>query len=242
MNPIRLERVTHSYHDRNVLTDFSITFEEKKITAILGKSGSGKSTLLQAINGLIRPTSGEIYLFDERLDQKNVYLLRQKLGYVVQGTGLFPHLTVEQNISISKKIIASNEGISSSRTEELMNLVSLPLHYKTKYPHQLSGGEQQRVGLCRALYLDPPVLLLDEPLSALDSITRMDIRQEIINLQRQAPRTMLFVTHDMHDAQKLADNILVIDEGRLQQYGAATEVIAHPAAPIVESLIKAALT
>ena len=242
MNPIRLERVTHSYNDRNVLTDFSITFEEKKLTAILGKSGSGKSTLLQAINGLIRPTSGEVYLFDERLDQKNVYSLRQKLGYVVQGTGLFPHLTVEQNISISKKIIANNEGLSSSRTDELMSLVNLPLHYKNKYPYQLSGGEQQRVGLCRALYLDPPVLLLDEPLSALDSITRMDIRQEIINLQQQAPRTMLFVTHDMHDAQKLADNILIIDEGQLQQYGPTAEVIAHPAAPIVESLIKAALT
>jgi osmoprotectant transport system ATP-binding protein len=242
MIPIRLERVTHSYNDRNVLTEFSITFEEKKLTAILGKSGSGKSTLLQVINGLIRPTSGEVFLFDQRLDQKNAYSFRQKLGYVVQGTGLFPHLTVEQNISISKKIIASSEKLSSSRTEELMSLVNLPLHYKTKYPHQLSGGEQQRVGLCRALYLDPPVLLLDEPLSALDSITRMDIRQEIINLQHQAPRTVLFVTHDMHDAQKLADNILIIDEGKLQQYGPVSEVIAHPAAPIVESLIKAALT
>jgi osmoprotectant transport system ATP-binding protein len=241
MNPIRLENVNHFYPGRQALHDISVSFEEKRCTAILGRSGSGKSTLLQLINGLVKPASGKVFLFGTLYEEASRHALRQKLGYVIQGNGLFPHLTVAQNISISTRIISYDRKDEADRTTRLMTLVDLPLSYRDKYPHELSGGEQQRVGLCRALFLDPPVLLMDEPLSALDSVTRLEIQQQILKLQREEPRTILFVTHDMREAKKLADHILVIDEGRIEQYGSAAEVLQHPATAVVKQLFEASL-
>jgi osmoprotectant transport system ATP-binding protein len=241
MNPIRLENINHFYSGRQALRNISVGFEENRCTAILGKSGSGKSTLLQVINGLMKPASGKVFLFGSLYEEASRNALRQKLGYVIQGNGLFPHLTVEQNISISTRIIPYSRKKAADRTARLMMLVDLPHAYKDKYPHELSGGEQQRVGLCRALFLDPPVLLMDEPLSALDSVTRLEIQQQIIRLQREEPRTILFVTHDMREAKKLSDHILVIDEGRIEQYGPAAEVLQHPATAVVKQLFEASI-
>ncbi|MBT1695278.1 ABC transporter ATP-binding protein [Fulvivirgaceae bacterium PWU4] len=241
MNPIVLENINHFYDGRQALRDLSVSFAENQCTAILGKSGSGKSTLLQVINGLVKPASGSVTLFGDSYQEDKANVLRQKLGYVIQGNGLFPHLTVEQNISISARIIGYNKAKTAAQVNKLMTLVDLPLSYKGKYPYELSGGEQQRVGLCRALFLDPPVLLMDEPLSALDSVTRLEIQQEIIKLQREAPRTILFVTHDMREAKKLADRILVIDRGSIEQYGAAETVLQHPATAVVKQLFEASL-
>lgn len=239
MKIAELLNVSHSYQRQRVINNVSLSFQEKKTTAIIGKSGSGKSTLLQFFNGLIRPTSGSVNIFGEALNYSQINSLRLRMGYMVQGTGLFPHLTVEDNISITGKIQKSTTTFE--RVNELMNLVSLPESFKRKYPYELSGGEQQRVGICRALFLNPPLLLMDEPLGALDPITRQEIQAEILKLQQLAPRTILLVTHDMREAKKLADYILVIDKGEVQQYDIAEKVLQNPANTSVEKLIEASL-
>jgi osmoprotectant transport system ATP-binding protein len=169
------------------------------------------------------------------LDYESLQATRLQMGYMVQGTGLFPHLNVEQNISIAGRIKGFN--ISPSRTHELLELVGLPNAYKEKYPNELSGGEQQRVGLCRALFLDPPVLLMDEALGALDPVTRYEIQQELLKLQGLSKRTVVFVTHDLLEARRIAEKLLIIDHGVLQQYDSTETVLSHPANPLVESLI-----
>jgi osmoprotectant transport system ATP-binding protein len=238
---VSLQHITHYYGKQASLHDVSIEFPEKKITAIIGRSGSGKSTLIQLINGLIRPTQGGVLLNGKSLDYTQIFENRLLMGYVVQATGLFPHLTVYQNIIIAGKIksISFNSEI---RAKELMEKVSLPATFKSKYPHELSGGEQQRVGICRALFLNPPILLMDEPFGALDPVTRYEIQEEILRLQLQEPRTILFVTHDMREAAKLADNILVLEKGVVQQYDEKGKVIQHAANGFVKQLIQASLT
>lgn len=239
MKIAELVNVSHTYNGQFAFRTTSLGFEENKTTAIIGKSGSGKSTLLQFFNGLIRPTSGSVNLFGEALNYSQINSIRLRMGYMVQGTGLFPHLKVEENISIPGKILKSTNR--SQRVNELMNLVSLPEAFKKKYPYELSGGEQQRVGICRALFLNPPVLLMDESLGALDPITRQEIQTEILKLQQLEPRTILLVTHEMREAKRLADYILVIDKGEVQQFDTATKVLQNPANASVEKLIEASL-
>lgn len=236
---VELTEVSHGYGGQEVLTNLTIRFQENKITAIIGKSGSGKSTLLQLINGLLRPSKGQVSVFNQPLNYDQTTSLRLRMGYMVQGTGLFPHLTIAQNIAIAGKVRDNSQP--GARVNELMELVGLPASYQTKYPYELSGGEQQRVGICRALYLNPPLLLMDEPMGALDPITRQDIQQEIVKLQLLAPRTMLLVTHDMREAKKLADFILVLDRGKVQQFDHASNVISEPATQAVRDLINASL-
>lgn len=240
MKIAELVNVSHSYDGHEAIKNISLGVEEKKTTAIIGKSGSGKSTLLQFFNGLIQPSSGQVYVFGEALNYAQINSLRLRTGYMVQGTGLFPHLTIEENISIAGKIVKSSAN-TAARVDELMRLVGLPELYKKKYPHELSGGEQQRVGICRALFLSPPILLMDEPLGALDSITRQEIQAEIMKLQELEPRTILLVTHDMREAKKLADYMLIVDKGEIQQYDVKEKVLQNPANAVVEKLIEAAL-
>lgn len=240
MKIAELVNVSHSYDGHVAIKNISLGVEEKKTTAIIGKSGSGKSTLLQFFNGLIQPSSGQVYVFGEALNYSQINSLRLRTGYMVQGTGLFPHLTIEENISIAGKIVKSSTN-TAARVDELMSLVGLPELYKKKYPHELSGGEQQRVGICRALFLSPPILLMDEPLGALDWITRQEIQVEIIKLQELEPRTILLVTHDMREAKKLADYMLIIDKGEIQQYDVKEKVLQSPANAVVEKLIEASL-
>ena len=240
MNSIEFCDVSHAYASQPIINGIAASIAENKITAVIGKSGSGKSTLLQFVNGLIKPSAGYVRVFGKAIDYSQLSPLRLTIGYMVQGTGLFPHLTIEQNISVAGKITKATEQ-SIERVDVLMKLVGLPASFKTKYPHQLSGGEQQRVGLCRALFLNPPLLLMDEPLGALDPITRHEIQTEILHLQQVEPRTILFVTHDMREATKLADYILVIDAGEVQQFDTAETVIRHPANAIVQRLIDTSL-
>jgi osmoprotectant transport system ATP-binding protein len=240
MNIAELINVSHSYQGQSAIKNISLGFQENKTTAIIGKSGSGKSTLLQFFNGLIRPASGSVNIFGEALNYSQINSLRLRMGYMVQGTGLFPHLSIKQNISIAGKITNTTTN-SAQRVDELMSLVGLPSSYKKRFPYELSGGEQQRVGICRALFLNPSILLMDEPLSALDPITRQEIQTEILKLQQLQPRTILLVTHDMREAKKLADYILVIDKGEVQQYDTAEKVLQHPANVVVEKLIEASL-
>lgn len=229
------------YGNQLAIRECGIEVTENKTTAIVGKSGSGKSSLLKLINGLERPTTGEVQIFGERLNYQAIQTVRLRCGFMVQGSGLFPHLTVAENISVTGRLF-SPPIINKSRVHELMSLVNLPSLYLSKFPHQLSGGEQQRVGICRALYLNPTLLLMDEPFGALDSITRSEIHQEIVQLQKLQPRTILLVTHDIREAKKLADYILVLDKGEVQQFDQAEKVLSQPANRAVEELINASLS
>lgn len=240
MKTVELNRVSHSYNGQTVLNNVSVSFEEKKATAIIGKSGSGKSTLLKTLNGLVLPTSGQVTIFGEAFDYEQVNAIRLRIGYMVQGTGLFPHLTIAENISIAGRITSTKIN-SRDRINELMALVSLPESFKKKYSYELSGGEQQRVGICRALFLNPPILLMDESLGALDPITRQEIQHEILKLQQVEPRTILLVTHDMREAKKLADYIVVLDKGEVQQFDTTEKVLSQPATQAVKDLIDASL-
>jgi osmoprotectant transport system ATP-binding protein len=237
MGSLALEDIHHYYGHHCALKGVTVQFQNEKITTILGKSGSGKSTLLQVLNGMIRPTKGNVFVDGQPFDYSKADEIRSLMGYVIQGVGLFPHLTVEQNIQIST-LIRKVDGIRAvERMEQLMSKVHLPLSFRKKYPHELSGGEQQRVGICRALLHDPPVLLMDEPLGALDSITRTDIQQEILALQHSEPRTVVIVTHDPLEALTLADQILIVDNGEVLQHDTRKNVTEHPANELVKRLI-----
>ncbi len=239
MSIVELDNVSYAYSKGLALHFPSIKFDEDKVTAIIGRSGSGKSTLLQLINGLVRPDSGQVQAFNTPLEYNNIHPLRLRMGYMVQGSGLFPHLSVESNI-LMPGVISTGRKMTR-RLDEVMDLVGLAQTYKEKFPYQLSGGEQQRVGICRALFLNPPVLLMDEPFGALDPVTRVEIHHEILRLQSMVPRTILFVTHDMREARMLAEKILVLDKGRIQQYDTISNVMLSPATPAVVKLIESGI-
>jgi osmoprotectant transport system ATP-binding protein len=236
---IKFQKVSHYYNNSPALDEVSFSIDDNKITAIIGRSGSGKSTLLQIINGLIRPSKGNVEVFGEPIDYSKINETRLKIGYSVQGTGLFPHMTIYNNISLLGKITNQLKHVTEMRVDMLMSLVNLSPGFKTKYPYQLSGGEQQRVGICRAMLLNPPVFLLDEAFGALDPTTKNEIHGELLNLQKIEPRTIVMVTHDLPEAVKLADNIMIIEKGVIQQYGSKEEVLNKPANDFVKDFIKA---
>jgi osmoprotectant transport system ATP-binding protein len=241
MAHITLDHVSKSYGTETALHDLHLAFEENRTTAVVGTSGSGKSTLLQLINGLARPDRGTVSVFWEAIDYQRLPELRLRIGYAVQGTGLFPHLTVEQNITLLAKLTKWEPDRITARAEELMKLTNLPLTLRARYPHELSGGQQQRVGLCRAMMLNPKIFLLDEPFGALDPITRNEIHREFLHLQRSEPRTIVLVTHDLREALKLAQRIVILDRGRLMQYGSCDEIREDPANEFVRNFMNAQL-
>lgn len=241
MSQITLENISKFYGDQQALLDIELTFTDNVTTAVVGPSGSGKSTLLQMINGLVRPNHGTVAVFGKPIDYQCLPELRLRLGYAVQGTGLFPHLTVEANITLLARLIKWDAERIKARTEELMELVNLPLSYVQRYPHELSGGEQQRVGLCRAMILNPQVFLLDEPFGALDPITRNEIQREFLHLQRSEARTIILVTHDLREALKLAQRLVILDQGRLVQHGTCVEILENPANEFIRSFFQSQL-
>lgn len=222
MNQVELVGVSKIYGDQRALDDVSVGFSKEKITVIVGRSGSGKSTLLKSINGLIKPSSGTVLLSGQPLDYENIILTRRRIGYMVQGNGLFPHLSVKDNISIPGRIAGA---VDNTRTIELLKFVDLPQSYLDKHPSELSGGEQQRVALCRALYLNPPVLLMDEPFASLDTYTRRDLQSKLLELRDAFKLTMVIVTHDIPEAIKLADDILLLERGRVQAFGPGNVIV-----------------
>ncbi len=239
---ISFEHVFKSYGGNEyALHDIHLAVAANSTTAIVGTSGSGKSTLLQLINGLERPSRGKVLVWGNELDYAQLPALRRRLGYAVQGTGLFPHLTVAENIALLAVLEKWEGRRIKARTEELMQLVSLPLDFARRYPYQLSGGQQQRVGLCRAMMLDPKIFLLDEAFGALDPITRSEIHEEFLHLQKIAPRTIVMVTHDLKEALKLAQQIIILNKGRIEQAGAGEQLLEQPATAFVVSFFKAQL-
>lgn len=212
--------------------------ESGQLVVILGPSGCGKTTLLKMVNRLYEPTSGTIYLDDTNIRNLPATKLRQQIGYVIQQSGLFPHMTVAENIAVVPKLLGWSRTQYQSRIDELLTLIELPpLDYRNRYPSQLSGGQQQRVGLARALAGDPKVMLMDEPFGAIDAITRETLQNEILRLQRQLKKTILFVSHDVEEALRLADKIMILQRGQIVQFDTPFNILTRPANSFVGDLI-----
>jgi osmoprotectant transport system ATP-binding protein len=239
---IRFVDVTKTYPGsaRGAVEGVSFGVQPGAICMLVGTSGSGKTTLLRMVNRLIDPTSGEIRIDGVPTVAQNAIELRRHIGYVIQQVGLFPHMTIAENAAVVPSILGAPRAATASRVDELLELVGLPPgEYRKRYPRQLSGGQQQRVGLARALAADPAILLMDEPFGALDAITRAKMQDELLRIQRGVRKTILFVTHDVDEALKLGDQIVVLSEGRLLQQGTPVELLARPASDFVARLLGA---
>ncbi|MBO1349485.1 MAG: ABC transporter ATP-binding protein [Hormoscilla sp. GUM202] len=239
---IRFDRVSLTFPGatRRAVDDCSCEIAAGDLVVILGPSGCGKTTLLKMVNRLYEPTSGSIYLHETAIREMEVTKLRRKIGYVIQQSGLFPHMTVAQNIAVVPKLLEWPRAKYQSRIDELLKLIELPPEeYRNRYPGQLSGGQQQRVGLARALAGDPDVLLMDEPFGAIDAITRETLQDEILYLQQQLHKTILFVSHDVEEALRLADKILILDRGKIVQYDTPFKILTQPANQFVHDLVGA---
>ena len=211
------------------LEHVSLKLKLGQTTAILGESGSGKSTLVQLIIGLLRPDSGTVKTLGADIDYDKPGPLRKRIGYAIQDVALFPHLRIRDNIVLPGRLSGWSEPDSTSRLKELLDLMQLPEDVLDRYPHELSGGQQQRAGLCRAMMLHPELLLLDEPFSGLDTLTRRSIHEQFLSLQEREAVSCVLVTHDPQEAINLAQDIVVMRNGRLQQHGTVDEVMKRPA-------------
>ena len=235
---IEVEAVTKLYDGRPVVEDVSMVVEPHTISVIVGTSGSGKTTLLRMINRLVERDAGAIRIDGE--DNRSIpgYELRRRIGYAIQGHGLFPHRTVLENIATVPRLQGWEASRINAKARELLSLFQLdPDLFGPRYPHQLSGGEQQRVGVARALAAEPNILLMDEPFGALDPIIRAKAQEDLLTIQQHFATTIILVTHDMEEAFRLANRIAVMDGGRLLQYGRPEQLVRDPATPFVEALI-----
>ena len=238
MEMIRLEHVTKSFGRYKALDDVSIVVEEGEFLTVIGRSGCGKTTMLRMINGLQKPDSGKVYAAGEDVGEADLIRLRRKIGYVIQNKGLFPHMTVEKNI-IYVPVISGQKDKRQNRklAEELIGLVGLEREMLDRYPEELSGGQQQRVGIARALASRPKLLLMDEPFGALDEITKRAMQNELLALQKKLGMTVVFITHDIREAMKLGDRVLVMEQGKIAQCDTPENVKKNPADEFVKELI-----
>ena len=238
MEMIRLEHVTKSFGRYKALDDVSIVVEEGEFLTVIGRSGCGKTTMLRMINGLQKPDSGKVYAAGEDVGEADLIPLRRKIGYVIQNKGLFPHMTVEKNI-IYVPVISGQKDKRQNRklAEELIGLVGLEREMLDRYPEELSGGQQQRVGIARALASRPKLLLMDEPFGALDEITKRAMQNELLALQKKLGMTVVFITHDIREAMKLGDRVLVMEQGKIAQCDTPENVKKNPADEFVKELI-----
>jgi osmoprotectant transport system ATP-binding protein len=235
---IEIDAITKRYDGTTVVDDVSMVIEPRTVTVVVGTSGSGKTTLLRMINRLVEPTSGTIRLDGEDNRAIPGHELRRRIGYAIQGHGLFPHRTVAQNIATVPGLLGWDKSRIAAKVEELLTLFQLdPAVFGRRYPHELSGGQQQRVGVARALAAEPNVLLMDEPFGALDPIIRAKAQEDLLSIQRHFNTTIVLVTHDMDEAFHLADKIAVMDKGRVLQYGPPAELVRAPLNTFVETLI-----
>ena len=235
---IEFKGINKIFKNNIVLYDINLKLEEGNIIVFVGPSGCGKTTTVKMINRLIKPTSGQILINGEDISNKNVIELRRNIGYVIQQTGLFPHMTIKENIEIVAKMQKMNSQEIEEKTRELMEMVGLDYEkFANRYPTELSGGQQQRVGIARALITNPDIILMDEPFSALDPITRSQLQDELLNIQTQFKKTIIFVTHDMDEAIKIADKICIMGKGRIIQYDDPETILKNPANEFVSDFV-----
>ena len=236
---IEFDNVTQYYDDTPVLSIKHLYIESAKTTVLLGQSGCGKSTLLRLIAGLLQPGQGVIRFEGTVLAQNNIQSLRHQMGYVIQEGGLFPHLTATDNVTIMAQHLCWSSEKIQQRLKELTELVRLPRELLTRFPNELSGGQRQRVSLMRALMLDPKLLLLDEPLGALDPMIRYELQQELLEIFRTLNKTVVLVTHDISEAAFFSDTIVLLRQGHVVQQGTMKQLIDSPTEPFVEDFINA---
>ena len=240
---IRFEKVVKKYGDRVILDDISFEIKEGEFVVLIGPSGCGKTTTLKTINRLIEPEAGRILVEGRDVMDTNPVALRRKIGYVIQEIGLFPNMTVAQNIAVVPKRLKYSKEEIDEITHQLLDMVDMAYEdYAHKYPWQLSGGQQQRIGVLRALAASPPIVLMDEPFGALDPMTRHALQDEIIRLHKRLKKTFVFVTHDMEEALKLADTIIFMDEGKIIQMDSPDALLENPANQLIEQFMGRHLT
>lgn len=234
---IEFQHVKKAYGEKTVLKDFSLTVEKGEFVTIVGSSGCGKTTALKLVNGLLAPDGGEILVYGENTRRKDQTQLRRNIGYAIQGSVLFPHMTVEQNISYVPNLLNKKDRKKTKEAvAKWMKIVGLDDDLRERFPSELSGGQQQRVGIARALAASPEILLMDEPFGAVDEITRGQLQTEIRRIHSQTGITVLFVTHDISEAMKLGTRVLVMDKGEIEQYASPEELLRHPATDFVRKL------
>ena len=238
MEFIKFENVEKSYEDgKKVIDDLNLKINYGEFVTLIGKSGSGKTTMLKLINGLINPNSGQIFIKDREIKAWDIIDLRRNIGYVIQQIGLFPHMNIEDNIGYVLNIKKEPKETIRKRAEELINLVGITQDYLKKYPRELSGGQRQRIGVARALAADPDIILMDEPFGAVDEITRRTLQDEMIKIQGNLKKTIVFVTHDIEEAFKLGSRIVLFDNGKIVQEGTREELLLNPKNEFVESFL-----
>lgn len=235
---LKFEHVSKTYKgQKRAVNNLNLQINEGEFICFIGPSGCGKTTTMKMINRLIEPTEGTIYLKDKNIMELDPVELRRKIGYVIQQIGLFPHMTIEQNISLVPRLLRWPLEKQKERAKELLSLVNMTPDYLHRYPSELSGGQQQRIGVLRALAADQPLILMDEPFGALDPITRDSLQTEFKKLQRKLNKTIVFVTHDMDEAIKLADRIVIMKDGEIVQFATPDEILRNPANEFVEEFI-----
>lgn len=235
---IEFKNIKKAYGSNTILEHFDLSVEEGEFVTIIGSSGCGKTTALKMVNGLIEPDDGDIFVDGENIKKKNLTELRRNIGYAIQGSILFPHMTVEKNISYVPNLLnKKDKARTKAAVSKWLKIVGLDESIKDRYPSELSGGQQQRVGIARALAASPTILLMDEPFGAVDEITRGQLQSELKRIHEQTHITILFVTHDISEALKLGTKVLVMDKGVIQQYAAPTEVLRNPATDFVKQLV-----
>lgn len=234
---VELKNIYKKYGNKVILENFNLTLNKGEFLCVVGSSGSGKTTIMRMINGLIIPDRGEVLINGKNIKDENILSLRRKIGYAIQGNALFPHMTIYENIGYVPKLENKGKEEINNIVDNMLNLVDLPYDIKNKYPHELSGGQQQRVGIARAYANKPNILLMDEPFGAVDSITRHNLQKDLKKIHGKNNCTIVFITHDISEALKLSTHILVLNEGKIEQYGTSEEIKNNPKTDFVKNLI-----
>lgn len=236
---IEFRNIKKSYGNKVVMNGFNLSVKKGEFLTLIGSSGCGKTTALKMVNGLIDPDEGDILVNGENIREKDQTALRRNIGYAIQGSVLFPHMTVEQNIAYVPHLLnRKNKKKTRDAISKWMKITGLEEDLRDRYPSELSGGQQQRVGIARALAASPDILLMDEPFGAVDEITRTQLQEEIKRIHQQTKITILFVTHDIREALKLGTKVLVMDQGEIKQYASPEELLQNPEDEFVRKLIK----
>jgi osmoprotectant transport system ATP-binding protein len=235
---IEFKNIVKKYRTKTIINSFSLEIEAGQLVVFIGPSGCGKTTLLKMINKLVQPSSGKIFVDGTDISTMNPIELRRNIGYVIQNTGLFPHMTIKENLELIPKLKGENPEAIEKKTIELLQLVGLdPEEFIHRYPKELSGGQQQRIGVARAFSTNSDIILMDEPFSALDPVTRASLQDELFQMQKELNKTIIFVTHDMDEAIKIADKICILKDGDILQYDTPENILKNPENDYVSDFI-----